>query len=348
MPRRSPIRSTCWRATAGRSSAICAISSDAKLDAFPTPLAKAQLGAALAMLGDRARAGKVLTAALGALEAERDAGVSRPDYGSRLRDAAAVLALLAEANLTGGEIQGDAIARAGAALDAARAERTLTSTQENAWMMLAAEGLAEHASLARFTVDGEPVKGALNRRWSGAALLGKSIAIANAGQSTAQLVANVSGAPIAPEPAASNGYAVERTFYKLDGTKIDLHSIAQNERIVVALKVTESEARYARLLIVDRLPAGLEIDNPALVDGGSIDAFSWLSNDVPTHTEYRDDRFVAAFDRAPGQSAFINLAYVVRAVAPGRYVYPPATAEDMYDPERYGRTAFGALEVTAK
>ena len=121
--------------------------SDAKLDAFPTPLAKAQLGAALAMLGDRARAGKVLTAALGALEAERDAGVSRPDYGSRLRDAAAVLALLAEANLTGGEIQGDAIARAGAALDAARAERALTSTQENAWMTLAAEGLAEHASL---------------------------------------------------------------------------------------------------------------------------------------------------------------------------------------------------------
>ena len=29
------------------------------------------------------------------------------------------------------------------------------------WMTLAAEGLAEHASLAQFTVDGEPVKGAL-------------------------------------------------------------------------------------------------------------------------------------------------------------------------------------------
>ena len=41
-------------------------------------------------------------------------------------------------------------------------------------------------------------------------------------------------------------------------------------------------------------------------------------------------------------------AYVVRAVAPGRYVYPPATAEDMYDPERYGRKAFGELKVTAK
>ena len=147
-------------------------------------------------------------------------------------------------------------------------------------MTLAAEALAEHASLAAFTVDGELVKGALNRHWSGAALFAKSITIVNTGQNTAQLVANMSGAPISPEPAASNGYAVERTFYKLDGTKTDLQSIAQNERIVVALKVTESEARYARLLIVDHLPAGVEIDNPALVDGGSIEAFSWLSRDV--------------------------------------------------------------------
>ncbi len=161
---------------------------------------------------------------------------------------------------------------------------------------------------------------------------------------------SVSGAPVEPDPAVSNGYAIERSFYKLDGTKIDsLQSIAQNERVVVALKVTEARARYARLLIVDRLPAGLEIDNPALVDGGSVEGFPWLTNDAtPAHTEYRDDRFVAVFDRADGQSAFINLAYVVRAVAPGRYVYPPATAEDMYDPERYGRTAFGELEVTAK
>ena len=117
----------------------------------------------------------------------------------------------------------------------------------------------------------------------------------------------------------------------------------------MALKVTEAQARYARLLVVDRLPAGLELDNPALVDGGSVEAFSWLSKDAePAHTEYRDDRFVAAFDRAEGQSAFITMAYVVRAVALGRYIYPPATAEDMYDPDRYGRTAFGDLEVKAK
>jgi alpha-2-macroglobulin len=320
---------------------------DAKLDAFTSPLAKAQLAAALAMLGDQARATMAFGAALKALDAERDGG-SRPDYGSRLRDAAAVLALVAEAKL--GNIESDAIARAGAVLEQARVERSFLSTQEMNWMTLAAEGLAEHASLAQFRVDGEPVKGALYRRWSGAALPGQSIVIANAGQNPAQFVVSVSGAPIEPDPAVAKGYAIERSFYKLDGTKLDaLQSMSQNERVVVSLKVTEAQARYARLLVVDRLPAGLEIDNPALVDGGSVEAFSWLSKDVePAHTEYRDDRFVAAFDRAEGQSAFITMAYIVRAVAPGRYIYPPATAEDMYDPDRYGRTAFGELEVRAK
>ncbi|HZZ61291.1 MAG TPA: alpha-2-macroglobulin [Roseiarcus sp.] len=322
--------------------------SDAKLDAFSSPLAKAQLAAGLAMLGDRARAGKIFAAALAALEAERDQGVSRPDYGSRLRDAAAVLALLAEANLAGDGAPRDAIERAGQAVEAARAERTYTSTQEKNWMVLAAEALAERGGLGEFSVDGKAVKGALNRRWKGTALA-KPITIANSGQNAAQLVTTISGSPVDEDPAVAHGYAIERTFYKLDGTKIDLKSLAQNERVVVALKVTEAQARYAKLLIVDRLPAGLEIDNPALVDGGSVEAFSWLTSDeTPAHTEYRDDRFVAAFDRTEGQSAFINIAYVVRAVAPGHYVYPPATAEDMYDPERYGRTEFGELEVTAK
>jgi len=322
---------------------------DTKLAVFRTPMAEAQIAAALAMLGDRARAGKVFAAALDALDAEKDTGYSRPDYGSALRDGAAVLALVAEANLAPGEIAGDPIERAGEAVDRARAARSATSTQEDNWLAIAAEALAEHQTLSQFSVDGQPVKGAIYRKWSGYALGQKLIAIANTGAATARIVVTTAGVPLAPEPAAAEGYALERTFYKLDGTKTDLKSVTQNERVVVVLKITESEARYAKLLVVDRLPAGLEIDNPTLFDSGSIDAFSWLTKDLdPVHSEYRDDRFVAAFDREPGQSAFFSVAYVVRAVAPGRYVYPPATAEDMYRPDRFGRTAFGSIEVRAK
>jgi uncharacterized protein YfaS (alpha-2-macroglobulin family) len=163
------------------------------------------------------------------------------------------------------------------------------------------------------------------------------------------MVLSVGGNPIGPEPAESNGYAVERTYYKLDGTQVDPSRVRQNDRLVTVLKVTEPAARFARVLLVDRLPAGFEIDNPKLVDSGAVGALSWLKTTVePAHTEYRDDRFVAAFDRDTGQSAFFTVAYMVRAVAPGRYVHPPALVEDMYRPERFGRTAFGTVEVTGR
>jgi uncharacterized protein YfaS (alpha-2-macroglobulin family) len=322
---------------------------DTKLAVFETPLAKAQIAAALAMLGDRARAGKVFSAALEALRAERDNGYSRPDYGSRLRDGAGLLALLAEANLTGGEIAGDPLGEAARIVDLARSERTYISTQENNWMALAAEALAEHATAGQFTLDGKAQTGAVYRKWRGFGLDGKLATILNTGATAAQIVITTSGNPIAVEPAASQGYELERSFYKLDGTKIEARGVTQNDRFVIVLKVTEAEAKYAHLLLVDRLPAGLEIDNPNLVDAGSVDAFAWLKRDFdPTHTEYRDDRFVAGFDRAENQSAFFSVAYVVRAVAPGKYVWPPATVEDMYRPERFGRTAFGAIEVIGK
>ncbi len=115
----------------------------------------------------------------------------------------------------------------------------------------------------------------------------------------------------------------------------------------MTLKVTEMEAAYARLLLVDPLPAGLEIDNPDLFEGGSIEALSWLKKDVePVHTEYRDDRFVAAFQRNGADKATFSIAYIVRAVTPGHYVLPPATIEDMYRPQRFGRTAFGSVDIT--
>jgi alpha-2-macroglobulin len=322
---------------------------DTKLSIFKTPLAQGQMAAALAMLGDRARAGKVFGTAIETLRAERDNGYSRPDYGSRLRDSAGLLALLAEANLTQGEVAAGAIAEVAGIVDQARGERNYTSTQENNWMVLAAEGLATHAASGQFTLNGKTENGAVYRKWGGFGLDGTLATLVNTGASQAMVVTTTSGNPTVPEPAASQGYEVERTFYKMDGTKFDAKSVTQNDRFVIVLKVTEAEAKYARLLLVDRLPAGLEIDNPNLVDGGAIDAFSWLKKDVdPVNTEYRDDRFVAAVDRASDQSAFFNVAYVVRAVAPGVYVYPPTTVEDMYRPERFGRTAFGAIEVIAK
>lgn len=159
----------------------------------------------------------------------------------------------------------------------------------------------------------------------------------------------VNGSPLVPEPAAQQGYTIERSFRRLDGSTVDPASgLRQNDRLVVVLKVTEAKAEAARLLLVDPLPAGLEIDNPKLLDADALQGLAFAKSDVqPVHTEFRDDRFVAAYDRDPSQSAFFTVAYTVRAVSPGTYVHPGATVEDMYRPARFGRTASGSVTVGA-
>ena len=314
---------------------------DTKLSSFTTALGRAQLAAALALLGDRGRAQTVFASANDQLAAVRQGLYSRADYGSRLRDAAGILALGAEAGADRAQL-----VRASETVSQERAASSYTSTQENAWMVLAAEAMSKDAQSLALTVDGAPNAGGLYRTWRAFALDGHDVTIGNAGRASAQIVLTTSGNPIVPEPAAQQGYQVERSFYRLDGKPADPLTIKQNDRLVVVLKITELEAAYGRLLLVDKLAAGLEIDNPALFDGGSIDGLSWLKRDVePANVEYRDDRFVAAFDRGGKDKAVFNVAYIVRAVTPGRYVLPPATIEDMYRPQRFGRTAFGSVEV---
>jgi uncharacterized protein YfaS (alpha-2-macroglobulin family) len=314
---------------------------DAKLNDFTSPLARAQLAAALAMLGDKSRAEKVFEAAVKRLDEQRNSRFSRPDYGSRLRDGAGLLALAAE---SGGARNG--IQLAGMVVESERAAATYTSTQENAWMVLAAEALNKDAQAISLSIDGQPQSGAFYRAWKAAALDQHNIVITNNGQTGVRIALTSIGHPAAQEPAASRGYEIERTYYKLDGNKVDPASIRQNDRLVAVLKVTESEAAFARLLLVDHLPAGIEIDNPDLFDGGSTDGLSWLKRNIePTHTEARDDRYVATFNRDGKDKATFTIAYIVRAVTPGRYVLPPASIEDMYRPDRFGRTGFGTLVV---
>ena len=316
---------------------------DTRLASFASPLARAQLAAALALLGDRGRARDVFASAGDQLANAAAAQAARADYGSRLRDSAGLLALGAEMGAERAQLL-----RASAVLEREREAPRLTSTQENTWMVLAAEALAQDASSLALSVDGAPHKGALYRRWSDLALEGRKVTIANAGSAPARLVLTTSGNPSAPEPAAQQGYRIERQFYTLAGAPLDMgQALAQTQRFVVALKVTELEASFARLLLVDRLPAGVEIDNPDLFEGGDVADLAFLKQTVaPVHSQARDDRFVAAFDRNGAEKAEFTVAYVARAVTPGRYVLPPATIEDMYRPQRFGRTASGALEVS--
>ncbi|MGM4885870.1 alpha-2-macroglobulin family protein [Tardiphaga sp. 20_F10_N6_6] len=314
---------------------------DTKLKNLATPIAKSQLAAALALVGDRARAERVYAAAVESLAPKPAIEFGRVDYGSALRDAAALVSLASEGNAPRATLT-QAVQR----VEAARGLTPFTSTQENAWLVLASRALAKEANTLALDVNGSAVKTALYRSYKAAEMSGQPIKITNTGDTPVQAVVSVSGSPITPEPAASNGFKIERNYFTLDGKPADVTKAKQNDRFAVVLKITEAKPEYGHIMVADYLPAGFEIDNPHLVSSGDSGTLDWIEDgEEPENTEFRDDRFTAAIDRKSDDKAVFTVAYIVRAVSPGKYVLPQAYVEDMYNPSRYGRTGTGSVEV---
>ena len=117
-------------------------------------------------------------------------------------------------------------------------------------------------------IDGSPVKAAVYRSYKAEAMVGKPVKLTNTGDAPVQAVVSVSGSPVTPEPAASNGFKIERNYFTLDGKPADVTKAKQNDRFAVVLKITEAKPEYGHIMVADYLPAGLEIDNPHLVSSG--------------------------------------------------------------------------------
>ena len=215
-------------------------------------------------------------------------------------------------------------------------------------MVMAARAIAKDAGGVSLEVAGSAQKGPLFRSVK-ASELGQPLKVTNTGEGPVQAVLSVSGAPTVPEPAAEKGFKIERLYYTLDGEESDPKKARQNQRFVVVLKITEPDPQFGRIIVADYLPAGFEIDNPRLVSSGDTGTLSWIADaKPPTYSEFRDDRFSAAFERKPKDQPVWTVAYVVRAVSPGRYVLPQAYVEDMYRPDRFGRTGTGTIEIAPK
>ena len=99
------------------------------------------------------------------LHVGRNADYWIDDYGSQLRDKAAVLTLAAESEVGNADLR--ALAKDIAAEEEAR---RYTSTQENAWMLLAAAALIKDASRTSFEIEGASVAGPLFKEYSQATL----------------------------------------------------------------------------------------------------------------------------------------------------------------------------------
>ena len=147
-------------------------------------------------------------------------------------------------------------------------------------------------------------------------------------------------------------------MYSPDGHAIGGRALQVGEVVIVHI-TAKSKTDIGNGLIVDRIPAGLEIENLNIVQGEQADTVTIagvnpgqvMSAPNIKHVEFRDDRFVAAvrfdsrffFNRFNGNNGALHLFYRARVVTPGAFVAPPLYAEDMYRPNNFGLSGGGEI-----
>ena len=305
---------------------------DNRLDRVESGLGRAQLALAAASFGLAESADAAFTAAVPGL-----GGNAYFTYGSGLRDAATLVAVAAA-------IKPAALEDAAAHLRRIAAEDSYASTQEKAWMVVAAWELTRAAATSDLTVNGVRAstgQGGFYRAIGSRELEDDGVNLGNSGDRPVKLLINVGGHPVTEEPAYANGITVTRTIRTVAGAPADLDKVKQGDELTVVLEGQLAEGGLPRrLLVADLLPAGLEIQ-AAIVKDKEYESLGEL--DRPDALRLRDDRYVAAVTRKGGES--FRLAYLVRAVTPGTFRVPAPYVEDMYDPAVQARGAMGRMTV---
>jgi uncharacterized protein YfaS (alpha-2-macroglobulin family) len=151
---------------------------------------------------------------------------------------------------------------------------------------------------------------------------------------------------------ADYGFAVSRVYEAVDSPddvkrdKDGTWRVKAGSRVRVRLHLVAPTRRY-HVALVDPLPAGLEVINPALAVSESVPAdpkaqqskgrYWWWMRPWYEHQNLRDER-VEAFTSLLWEGVH-EYTYVTRATTPGRFIVPPTKAEEMYAPETFGRAA---------
>ncbi|GIL41537.1 alpha-2-macroglobulin family protein [Roseiterribacter gracilis] len=310
-----------------------------------SPVAAAELGAAFALVGDAAAARTSFQQAASLPLVTANEWV---DYGSDLRNQAALTALLAEAKVS------DAATITAAAektQQLAQQKRPL-STQEQAWLLRAGKALlGQQPAAIKLEVDGKATTSTGPYFAEQRGGVGKLPAIKNAGSAPLYASVAVTGVAIAPESKENKGFDVQRQIFDRTGQPVNPAQVRQNDLLVVLLTGRFTGVGRPNSLLVDMLPAGWEIETPDLSNSGQLDRFEWLGELSPVeHAEARDDRFVAVPQIPVGEKdkKEFRVAYVVRAVTPGTFQLPGPYIEDMTRPYLFGRGAAANTTVVTR
>ncbi|MFM1715006.1 alpha-2-macroglobulin family protein [Aeromonas salmonicida] len=288
------------------------------------------LSLALSAMGDEQTAAKALTRAL----ATQRGDDYLADYGSPLRDGALELALLRQHKLAE-----DRWPELSAKVADTLAHRQWLSTQERlALLLLAQVDPAADWQARVVSISGDQAVAGKNSVQIGAPEALAATGVTNEGKGSLYVQRTLVGYPEQAPVRISQGMSVTRSWFNADGKQLDPAKVKVGDLVVVRLNVS-SEQTVPDALLVEMLPAGFELENPALGTSIKLEELSiegkpaWQSewNDYLKHQEFRDDRYTAALDLSEGGNQ--QLVYLMRAVTPGRYQVPPTQVEDMYRPE---------------
>ena len=141
--------------------------------------------------------------------------------------------------------------------------------------------------------------------------------------------------------AISEGISVSREFYSDKKEVLTKQEFHQGDNYIVGL-IISCEQKAKNVVVVDLLPGGFEVENPRLAPD-AVPKGKFAGAITPSHLGIRDDRVILAFDELSKGTHYFY--YVVRAVTPGTFQYPPVQAECMYDPSVHGASAFSSIEV---
>jgi uncharacterized repeat protein (TIGR01451 family) len=112
---------------------------------------------------------------------------------------------------------------------------------------------------------------------------------------------------------------------------------ALGDAVYVQVSISnQSGAPVQNIALVDRVPAGWEIENPRL---GRATIPEWADFDTQwtvDHMNLRDDRVEVFGTLQHGERR--TVLYQVRAVTGGEFTWPAVSAEAMYDPRIWARS----------
>ena len=297
------------------------------------------LAVALEKMGDQPRADELLNAGLAR---GRPSNSWLGDYGSPLRDQALILALLEEHDLASERREERLFNLA----DAVAGQRWLSTQERNALYLAGRNLLSKPEPNWSASLQSASLAFELSNGQSGLKLDGNDLraplsirnTLNNPADTPLYQQLTLSGYPRQAPAAGGENLSIYREYLGMDGRTLDLDNLHSGELVLVHLSVA-AEERVPDALVVDLLPAGLELENQNLaqssasLDDASSAVKEWrksMQNAAIKHQEFRGDRYVAALDINSYEAT--HLLYLARAVTPGSYRVPPPQVESMYRP----------------